>query len=122
MAHWWGTFVVIPTRFIFFLCVTALGAAGSARAQPAAENTRPDFSRSLAQREPLVVGATSDSFPYSFVDEQGQLRGFCVELLDAVARVMNLRIRRVPEQSKLLHERFLAGEFDLLQAYSQAPM
>src|SRR5205807_7626793 len=100
----------------------ALGAAAGARAQATAENPRPDFSRSLAQREPLVVGATSDSFPYSFADAAGRTQGFSVELLDAVARIMNLRLRRVTLESKALHERFLAGEFDLLQAYSQSPM
>ena len=104
------------------LAAAALCAAGGARAQAVAENTKPDFSLSLTEREPLAVGVTSDSFPYSFTDEEKRTRGFCVDLLDAVARVMNLRIRRVSDQSKLLHERFKAGEFDLLQAFSQAPM
>ena len=111
-------------RAIRSLCLFAvvLGAVAGGRAQPANESTRPDFSRTLAQREPLVVGVTNDSFPYSFIDEAGRTRGFSVDLLDAVARVMNLKIRRVAAPSKLLHERFQTGEFDLLEAFSQAPL
>ncbi len=77
--------------------------------------------RTLVERQPLVVGGSTDSYPYSFVDETGQLRGFCVDLSDAVARTMSLRIRRVMLPGKVLNERFLAGEFDWLQNYSQSP-
>ncbi len=95
----------------------ALAAAGSGRAQaPVAGPGRP-----LAERQPLVVGGSTDSYPYSFVDESGQVRGFCVELSDAVARTMNLRIRRITLPGKVLNERFRAGDFDLLQNYSQSP-
>ena len=43
------------------------------------------------------------------------------QLLDATARAMNLRIKRVEAPSRILHQRFRAGEFDLLQDYSEAP-
>jgi signal transduction histidine kinase len=91
-------------------------AAGAAEQGPEAE-----ANRSLAERQPLVVGATTDSFPYGFIDRDGQRRGFCVDLLNATVRVMNLRIKRVEAPSRVLHQRFRAGEFDLLQDYSDAP-
>ena len=95
----------------------AIVVAGPALAQEAP----PAASRSLAERQPLVVGATTDSFPYGFLDKDGQWKGFCVDLLDATARAMSLQIKRVEAPSKVLQQRFRAGEFDLLQDYSDAP-
>ncbi len=86
-----------------------------------AQEAKPDLARSLAERQPLVVGATNDSFPYGFLDQDGQWKGFSVDLLDATARVMNLKFRRVEAPSLLLHQRFRMGEFDLLQDYTEAP-
>lgn len=71
-------------------------------------------------REPLVIGATSDSFPYSYLNAKGDLEGFSVDLFDAVARVMGLKIKRVVSQSKELHEHFRQGEYDVLQQYSES--
>ncbi len=90
-----------------------LGAAG-------AQEARPDLTRNLAERQPLVVGATTDSFPYGYADATGPAQGFAVDLLDAVARAMNLRIRRVAATNQVLQERFRAGEFDLLQDLTEA--
>lgn len=89
---------------------------GAAPSEPA-----PRWSRPLAERQPLVVGVTSDSFPYGYLDADGSWRGFAVDITDAVARVMNLRIERVSAPGRELHQRFRDGEFDLLQAYSQTP-
>lgn len=75
----------------------------------------------LAEREPIIVGATSDSFPYGYVNARGEWTGFAVDLFDAVARVMNIRIRREVDTGMGLHARFRAGEFDVLQTYSQTP-
>jgi two-component system, cell cycle sensor histidine kinase and response regulator CckA len=72
-------------------------------------------------REPIRVGAASDSFPYSFVDERGQLGGFAVDVLDAAARAMNLKIERTILPAKEIQERFRQGEFDMLQSYGEAP-
>ena len=99
--------------------VVALGLGVVAWAQPAAENLRPDFSRTLAERQPLVVGVTGDSFPYGYLDGGGVLRGFSVDLLDAVAKVMNLKIRRVVAPNNSVQARFRDGGFDFLQALSQ---
>ena len=79
----------------------------------------PRQSLPVAQRGILVVGAANDSFPYGYVDEKGQPTGFTVDLLDAVARIMNLQIRRELMPGREIQARFRAGEFDLLQALSQ---
>ena len=102
------------------LLSTVVGAM-TGRAQDASPATRPDFTLSLAQREPLAVGATADSFPYSYTDEIGRAQGFAVDLLDATARVMNLRLRRVVVPGKIADDRFRQGDFDVMQSYSQAP-
>ncbi|MFZ5494634.1 MAG: transporter substrate-binding domain-containing protein [Verrucomicrobiota bacterium] len=103
-----------------WLCwlLLALVAPGKTPAQefPPAGKNRP-----LSARQPLTVGMTSDSYPYGFLDAQGNATGFSADVLDAVARVMDLQIRRVALPGRELHERFRLGEFDLLQIYSQTP-
>lgn len=81
----------------------------------------PAIGRPLSERRPLTVGVTTDSYPYGFLDAQGRATGFSADVLDAVARVMDLEIRRVARPGGDLHERFRLGEFDLLQIYSQTP-
>ncbi|MES1167800.1 MAG: transporter substrate-binding domain-containing protein, partial [Oleiharenicola lentus] len=73
----------------------------------------------LSERQPLVVGVTTDSFPYGFLDDNGHPTGFSSDILDAVGRVMNLRIQRIAAPGRELHERFRLGEFDMLQILSQ---
>jgi two-component system cell cycle sensor histidine kinase/response regulator CckA len=73
----------------------------------------------LSERGELSVGMANDSFPYSYAAPDGQVRGFGVDLLNAVARVMNLPVRRISAPSRMIQERFREGEFDLLQALSQ---
>ncbi len=77
----------------------------------------------LAAAEPpapeVVVGATSDNYPFSFADSSGKLDGFVVDLLDAVARSANLRIRRVVMPGRTLQTHFANGEYDCLQVYSE---
>jgi signal transduction histidine kinase/ActR/RegA family two-component response regulator len=69
----------------------------------------------LSQRQPLVVGAFTDAYPYSYLDSDGRLAGFAVDILDAVARAVNLRIQRVSGPAVQIRERFQNGEFELLQ-------
>lgn len=89
------------------------------RAEPEAVTAPTEVIRPLAARQPLIVGVTSDSYPYGFIDAQGRSTGFSSDLLDAVARVVNLEIRRVVLPGRELHDRFRAGEFDMLQILSQ---
>jgi len=81
----------------------------------------PRWAKGLHERSPLIVGATTDSYPYGYLDEKGAMQGFSVEVTDAVARVMNLSIQRVAAPGRALQQRFQAGEFDLLQLYSETP-
>lgn len=105
-------------RSLGALLLVTSGAAGLRAAEGP---PRPDFSQTLVAREPLIVGAAADSFPYSYTDKAGRLQGFAVDLLDAVARVMNLRLRRDVAPGRESEARFQGGEFDLLQAYTDAP-
>jgi two-component system, cell cycle sensor histidine kinase and response regulator CckA len=98
---------------LFFLVVVG--------AQATDRTNTPRWTQGMLDRSPLMVGATTDSYPYSYLDEKGAMRGFSVEITDAVARVMNLAIQRVPAPGRELQQRFQAGEFDLLQSYSQTP-
>lgn len=82
-------------------------------------SNRPAVGQPLGSRPMLIAGTTTDSFPYAYTDANGKLTGFGVDLLDAVARVMQLRFRRVSVPSHELQERFRQGEFDLLQSLSQ---
>ena len=93
--------------------VALLWAVGAAAQEPA-----PAYPGPLAERPTLSVGATTDSYPYGYLDEAGNCRGFSVDLLDAIARVIDLRIRRVLATGNALQVRFEHGEFDLLQDYN----
>jgi two-component system, cell cycle sensor histidine kinase and response regulator CckA len=52
-------------------------------------------------KQVLTVSASIDHYPYSFRDKSGRLTGYAVDLLDAVAEVMKVRLQRMevtPEQ------------------------
>src|SRR5258707_1003354 len=86
-AGWWRIMAAVAAGSWVF-CV--LGAAETAPAQAAPKPGQP-----LSERGTLVVGATTDSYPYGYIGTDGKWTGFGGDLLDAVARVMNLRISRV---------------------------
>ncbi len=92
---------------------------GLASAAPAARSqVSPEASAQLtplSQRQPLTVGAFTDAYPYSYIDSDGRLVGFAVDVLDAVARAVNLRIERISGPAVQIRERFQNGEFELLQ-------
>ncbi len=104
----------------FRLCAATLLLAGVALGAAEPE-FRPDFAKPLSQRQPLIVGATSDSFPYAYVNAEGQWTGYTAEIFEAVARTMNLEHRRIVSRGQDLQRRFKDGEFDLLQTLSQTP-
>ena len=76
--------------------------------------------RSVADRGVLTVGVTTDSYPYGFVTPDGKWSGYSSDLMDALGRTMKLKFRREVARSSELHRRFKAGDYDLLQAYSQS--
>ena len=71
--------------------------------------------------EPLLVGAATDHYPYSYLDENNRITGFAVDLFDEVARVGGLNIKRVLGSSTDLNRRFFAGEFPVAQVYTYVP-
>jgi len=70
---------------------------------------------------PLLVGAATDHYPYSYLDANDKLTGFAVDLFDEVARVGGLNIRRITGTSADLNRRFLSGEFPVAQVYAYSP-
>jgi PAS domain S-box-containing protein len=89
-------------------------------AEPAApSHPAPLIGRPLSERPRLIVGATTDSYPYGYIGTDGVWTGFGGDLLNAVARVMNLRIERAVLPGRELQEHFRRGEFDFLQSLSQ---
>ena len=68
----------------------------------------------------IVVGAASDHYPYSYRDERGELTGFAVDILDAVAMVRRLAIRRVILPAREIGPHYQAGKFAALQLFSYA--
>jgi PAS domain S-box-containing protein len=91
-------------------CVPAAPASGS----PAAPAP-------LLKRQPLRVGVFTDAYPYSYIDSEGHLAGFAADVLDAVAKAVNLRIERIPAPTDQIVGRFQRGEFDLLQYHGITP-
>ena len=81
----------------------------------------PGHRRAAANDTPLVVGAATDHYPYSYLDANGELTGFAVDLLDEVARVGGFRIRRVMGPSTELNRRFFVREFPVAQVYTFVP-
>jgi two-component system, cell cycle sensor histidine kinase and response regulator CckA len=114
LVRWVGAFVFLGVILAAPVGRAAEPSASRRETAPATEAIHPPL------RQPLIVGATTDSFSNSFLDSRGELQGFSVDLLDALARVMNLKIQRTALSSREIHERFRQGEFDLLQAYSES--
>ncbi len=79
------------------------------------------FRTPLTERQPLSVGVFSDAYPYAYVDSEGQPVGFTFEILDAVAKAVNLRIERTMGPADQIRSRFQHGEFDLLQYHGITP-
>jgi ABC-type amino acid transport substrate-binding protein len=109
LTQWGRWFILIGAAWL-----TVITAAGESPATPL-----PLIGQPLSNRKILIVGATTDSFPYGYLGDDGALTGFGGDLLDAVARVMNLQIKRVSMPGRQLQARFRTGEFDFLQALSQ---
>jgi signal transduction histidine kinase/ABC-type amino acid transport substrate-binding protein/ActR/RegA family two-component response regulator len=71
---------------------------------------------------PLVVPTPTDNYPHSFIGPSGTPEGFSVELLDAVARVMDLKLQRKLMPSHDMKPGLLSGQYDILQTYSYDPV
>ncbi len=84
-------------------------------AQPAPAPGADRFSR------PIVVPTATDNYPNSFLGPSGHCEGFSVDLLDAVARVMDFRLQRIIKTSGDNRIALQNGELDIFQSYSYTP-
>ena len=97
-----------PLHALVLVALLAVAAPAATAAPPPAD-------------APLLVGAATDHYPYSYLDANHTLTGFAVDLLDEVARVGGLNIRRITGTSADLNRRFFAGEFPVAQVYTYSP-
>ena len=65
-----------------------------ASAAPAAAQTAATGERDLSKE--LVLGVSKDYFPYSHPGKDGKMEGFTIDLTNAVARLMDLKVRWLP--------------------------
>ena len=77
--------------------------------------------KDLPSKPVFVVYASDNAYPYSFKEGNGNVQGFAVELLDAVARVMNVDIHRVTLPSDDARIRFSKGGADFEQMLAMIP-
>ncbi len=61
-----------------------------------------------------VVGASDSSFPYDFMGSDGVLKGFDIDILEAVMRSEHMKYRVVAAPVDQIIVRFKAGEFDFM--------
>lgn len=97
----------------------AILSALSSGAAETPSGTPPRWTLPVAERSTLVVGATSDSYPHAYIGPDGRWAGYSAEMLDAVAKLMGLHIRRVSAPGSEIQRRFREGEFDMMQTLSQ---
>ncbi len=82
---------------------------------PVSDNTR--FAR------PLIVPTVTNSYPTFFVGPTGDYTGLSVDLLNAVARVMEIKIKWAPSSAVDLdlQSLLLSGKGDILTGYARVP-
>lgn len=73
------------------------------------------------ENRPLRVIASTDAYPYSFLDETGASAGFSKELLDAAARVMAVSLDRRNVSTTDAERAVAAGDYDIVQAHTIEP-
>ena len=108
-------------RIVRFLLALGLAAGVAAKSFTAVEggSPAPHVGQPLSQRGTLIVGGANDTYPYGYIGPDGGWIGFSGDVMEAVARVMNLSIKRVGLSSREVQDRFRDGEFDFLQSLSQ---
>jgi two-component system cell cycle sensor histidine kinase/response regulator CckA len=100
------------TRLLFALIVLLASVSATSAAETP---TGPTLTATV------LVGGTTDNYPYSFLDDNDQLSGFAVEIFDAVARQMGLRYRRELGTAQEISARFSAGTIDIHPFFSRSP-
>jgi two-component system, cell cycle sensor histidine kinase and response regulator CckA len=104
-------------------CLLGLGVGGGLAVPTRAnEATQSPFRAStLAQRQPLVIGTVTDTYPYSYVGPDGRIAGFGADIFEAVCRAVNLQTTRVAGPAADIRERFQNDEFDALEYHGVSP-
>jgi two-component system cell cycle sensor histidine kinase/response regulator CckA len=87
----------------------------------AADESGPARFRPLAERQPISVGMFTDAYPYSYLDPEGKPAGFAVDVMDAVAKAVNLRFERAMGPANQIRGRFQDGDFAMLQYHAVTP-
>ena len=68
---------------------------------------------------PIVVGSANEFYPYSYVEGSGPLKGFSIDVAEAVARAVKLQIRWRAIDSDKLEDAMLSGDLDALSFWSE---
>lgn len=69
----------------------------------------------------LKLGVLRDGYPFSYLDQDGNLTGFAYELVGEIESVMALRFWRVAGTTGEINGAFERGEIDVLQSYAWSP-
>lgn len=73
-----------------------------------------------AQPTPRLMGVLTDNYPYSFRDEDGQMKGFAYELLSELEQVTGMKLERMVATTPEVHREFRAGRLHMLQSFAQS--
>jgi two-component system, cell cycle sensor histidine kinase and response regulator CckA len=72
-------------------------------------------------KQVLTVSASIDHYPYSYRDKSGNLAGYAVELLDAVAEVMKVKLQRMEVSPEQDIANLREGRCDIGQFHAPVP-
>jgi len=72
-------------------------------------------------QRPVLVGINRDYPPYEFLDAKGQPTGYDVDLIQAVARAMDLEIRIYPAPWDQIRQALEAGRIDVAAGMLRSP-
>jgi two-component system, cell cycle sensor histidine kinase and response regulator CckA len=69
---------------------------------------------------PVVFGAAEVFYPYSYRDKSdGKIKGFAVDLVDALAEAVDVRVQRVPLLNTQFGDALRTGRIDAIQFWSE---
>jgi len=68
---------------------------------------------------PILMGVSSEFYPYSFMENGGPLKGFSIDVAEAVARAVKLQIKWQALASQELEKTLMSGVVDALPFWSE---
>jgi len=95
----------------FVVCLAGLLAGPLLRAQEVAQE------RDLSV--PITVGSADAFFPYSFAEDGRPLRGFAIDVAEAVAQAVKLKLKWLPLANAAFEEALLSGRIDALPFWGE---